>query len=108
MRTVIFLLVPLLWGVLWYTLRQLMLSRAYRRTAPPEERGPVIEVKERRRSPRRTGPPRCGRSGIHFLLRIAGTDAACRRCHDLEAAESRSEAAAAVAAAEQALKDPDR
>ena len=108
MRTVIFLMVPLLWGVLWYTLRQLMLSRAYRRTTPPEERGPVIEVKERRRSPRRSGPPRCGRTGIHLLLRLVGSESACRRCHELDEADSRSEEAAAVAAAEQALKDKDR
>jgi hypothetical protein len=104
MRTFFMLMVPLIWGVVWLTMRQLLAGRMRTARTEEEDRGPVIEVKERR-SRRRRGAPGCGRSGVHLLLRLVGSDSACRRCREMEEADERSEAEAAIAAAERALRD---
>jgi hypothetical protein len=54
-------------------------------------------------SPRRNAPP-CGRYNLHLLFRLVGGERSCRHCAAIERARYEADAAAAVDAAEQALR----
>ena len=52
---------------------------------------------------RREAPP-CGRHNLHLFFRLAGGEENCRHCAAIERARFEADAAAAVDAAEQALR----
>ena len=52
---------------------------------------------------RRNAPP-CGRYNLHLLFRLVGGERSCRHCAAIERARYEADAAAAVDAAEQALR----
>ncbi len=52
----------------------------------------------------RRPPPPCGRYNLHLLFRLTGGEASCRHCAAIERARHEADAAAAVDAAEQALR----
>lgn len=51
----------------------------------------------------RESPP-CGRHNLHLLFRLVGGERSCRHCAAIERARQEAETAAAVSAAEQALR----
>ena len=53
--------------------------------------------------PRRPPPP-CGRYNLHLLFRLTGGEASCRHCAAIERDRFEADAAAAVDAAEEALR----
>lgn len=52
----------------------------------------------------RRNPPPCGRYNLHLFLRLVGAERGCRHCAAIERARYEADAAAAVDAAEQALR----
>lgn len=52
----------------------------------------------------RREPPPCGRHNLHLLFRLVGGEKSCRHCAAIERARFEADAAAAVDAAEQALR----
>lgn len=54
--------------------------------------------------PRRRNAPPCGRYNLHLLFRLVGGERSCRHCAAIERARYEADAAAAVDAAEEALR----
>lgn len=52
----------------------------------------------------RRNPPPCGRYNLHLFLRLVGAERGCRHCAAIERERYEADAAAAVDAAEQALR----
>ncbi len=57
---------------------------------------------------RRREPPPCGRHNLHLFFRLVGGEDSCRHCAAIERARFEADAAAAVDAAEQALRGDRR
>ncbi len=54
--------------------------------------------------PRGRNAPPCGRYNLHLLFRLVGGERSCRHCAAIERARYEADAAAAVDAAEEALR----
>ncbi len=58
--------------------------------------------------PGRRGRPPCGRYNLHLFFRLVGGDEGCRHCAAIERARFEADTAAAVDAAEQAVRGDQR
>ena len=112
MRLLLFLLLPALLALFWLLLRQYAAMRL-------AERGRVIDGKASDarsfppgEAPRERAPapnePSCGRYNLHLFLRLAGAGGSCRHCAVLRQEAHDADAAAAVDAAERALRGERR
>ncbi len=113
MRLLLLLLLPVLVSLIGLVLRTWLSMRMGERNrildatvtdvrsspADPENR----EAGARPRAGRRERPP-CGRYNLHLLFRLVGSEQGCRHCAAIEQARYEEDAAAAVDAAEQALR----
>ena len=112
MRLLLLLLLPALVSLIGLALRTWLSMRMAERnrivdatvtsvrSAPVDREGTVGgEWRSRRR-----GPPPCGRHNLHLFFRLAGGEESCRHCAAVERARFEADAAAAVDAAEQALR----
>jgi len=70
------------------------------------QKGPRLVRPVRERRP--PGSPRCGRTMSHFLLRLVFAEEDCRYCEATRQAEGEAERSAAVAAAEERLRETQR
>ena len=111
-RLLLLLLLPALLALFWLLLRQYAAMRM-------AERARCIDAKvtdARSFAPGEAQPdsapapdaPSCGRHDLHLFLRLAGAGGACRHCAALRRAEQDADAAAAVEAAERALRGERR
>ena len=112
MRLLLLLLLPVLLALFWLLLRQYVAMRL-------GARGRVIDGKASDarsfppgEAPRGRAPapdePSCGRHDLHLFLRLAGAGGSCRHCAALRREARDADAAAAVDAAERALRGERR
>ena len=112
MRFLLLLLLPglvALIGVVlrtWIAMRMAERNRIVDATVTDVRSSPVDsdEATPRPRGRLRREPPLCGRHNLHLLFRLVGGEASCRHCAAIERAQYEADAAAAVDAAEQALR----
>ncbi len=114
MRFILLLLAPGLVGLLgiviraWFSARMAERDRIVDATVTSARSSPVgsdeTAAPSSARSRRRPRPP-CGRYNLHLLFRLVGGEDSCRHCAAIEQARHEADAAAAVDAAEQALRD---
>ncbi len=117
MRLLLLLLLPGLLGLIGLVLRTWIAMRMAERDRIVDAR-----VTDARSSPvdrdeggaatsappgRRNAPP-CGRYNLHLFLRLVGAERGCRHCAAIERERYEADAAAAVDAAEQALRGDRR
>ncbi len=113
MRFLLLLLLPGLVALIglvlrtWIAMRMAERSRIVDATVTDVRSSPVDpeEAASRPRGRlRRREPPPCGRHNLHLLFRLVGGEDSCRHCAAIERAQYEADAAAAVDAAEQALR----
>ena len=109
MRFLLLLLLPglvALIGLLlrtWIAMRMAERNRIVDATVTGVRSSPADPEAPRSRFRRREPPP-CGRYNLHLLFRIVGGEASCRHCAAIERAQFEADKAAAVDAAEEALR----
>ena len=114
MRFLLLLLAPALVGLIgiafraWIAARMAERDRVVDATVTSARSSPIDRGEGA--APPRTGPwrrarPPCGRYNLHLLFRFVGGEQSCRHCAAIERARHEADAAAAVDAAEQALRD---
>ena len=113
MRLLLLLLLPALVSLIGLALRTWLSMRVGERqrivdaTVTEARSAPAGPQDERGRAPGRSGRrerPLCGRHNLHLLFRLVGGEQSCRHCAAIERAHFDADAAAAVDAAEQALR----
>ena len=113
MRFLLLLLLPGLVALIglvlrtWIAMRMAERNRVVDATVTDVRSSPVNpgEAASRPRGRLRREPPPCGRHNLHLLFRLVGGEDSCRHCAAIERARYEADAAAAVDAAEQALRN---
>ncbi len=112
-RLLLLLLLPALVSLIglvlrtWLSMRMNERQRIVDATVTSARSSPVDPAGAHGRSRRREPPP-CGRHNLHLLFRLVGGEDSCRHCAAIERARFDADAAAAVDAAEQALRGDRR
>lgn len=107
MRLLLLLLLPALVGLIglvlrtWISMRFSERERIVDATVTSARSSPPDPAPRRRG--RRERPP-CGRYNLHLLFRLVGGEESCRHCAAIERERYEADAAAAVDAAEEALR----
>ncbi len=112
MRLLLLLLLPGLLALFWLLLRQYVAMRLGERARVVDAKASNARSFPPGEAPRERPPapdePSCGRHDLHLFLRLAGAGGSCRHCAVLRREAHDADAAAAVDAAERALRGDRR
>ena len=109
MRFLLLLLIPAVVSLIglvlrtWISMRMAERNRIVDATVTDVRSSPADPDRPAPARGRRERPP-CGRYNLHLLFRRVGGEESCRHCAEIEREQYEADAAAAVDAAEQALR----